>query len=117
MILTKSFGAPTISKTPPTPPANTPHGAGGDHEETIQVSPKVYFRHHTGMPAHKIALWFFIALTVVSLGVILTLAFLTDGAYSEAQKDAVGLLDWGVKMGLGAIAGVVTGKASSLADA
>lgn len=69
------------------------------------------------MPAHKIALWFFIILAFGCLGAEVALAFSISDPYSPAQQDAVSLLDWGFKMGLGAIAGVLTGKAAALDEA
>lgn len=117
VVLDKSFASPTITHDLPQPSQTIPLDAGGDlaAEATtsrVELSPPL--QTSRGMPAHKIALWFFIVLTVGCLTADVALAFVTDGNYTTAQKQAVGLLDWGFKTGIGAIVGVLTGKASSL---
>lgn len=62
----------------------------------------------------KMILWFFFVLTAGCLIANVALAFSVNGPYSDAQTNAAGLLDWGFKTGLGAVVGVISGKAASL---
>lgn len=121
IVLDKSFASPTVTHDRSQSAQTIPLDAGNDLAgevaaagSTEQPQPP---RSSHGMPAHKIALWFFIVLTVGCLTADVALAFITDGNYTAVEKEAIGLLDWGFKVGIGAIAGVLTGKASSLPDA
>jgi len=116
IVLDESFASPTVAHDLPQSAQTIPLDASDDLAAEVAAEQPQPPRSSHGMPAHKIALWFFIVLTVACLTANVALAFVTDGNYTAVEKEAIGLLDWGFKMGIGAIAGVLTGKASSLPD-
>jgi len=122
VVLEKDFAAPTITKSSPTSRPNkiySIHGAGDDlipvPEEAADAPPPAPPK--PGMPMHKVALWAFIVLAFGCLIADVALAFTTNEPYTGAQNNAFKTLDWGIKTGFGAIAGVLTGKASDLPNA
>lgn len=122
IILDKAFASPTISQEPL---IRREQGDQGTHDAgqrrlaevanyADQGPSKPPEPPKPGMPAHKIALLFFIVLTVGCLVANAALAFGTTEPYSSVQDKVFEALDWGFKTGVGAIIGVLTGKASNL---
>lgn len=69
------------------------------------------------MQAHKIALWVVIVIVFLCLGSQMAMAYAIGGEITELQKHLLSNLDWGYKAGLGAILGIIGGKAAADSDA
>jgi len=82
------------------------------HSKTSSKSSDFKKNIGSSIPLHKIALLFFFVLTIGCLIANVALAFYHDSTFTDAQQNAMGLLDWGYKTGIGAIIGVLTGKAA-----